>query len=503
MGNEALAHRSLLTAHRRFPEEGPVMPKEMVMPVMAESIVEAEILKWLVSEGDEVKEGQMVAEVMTDKVTTEIPAPFSGRLEKILVKEGQVAQVKQAIASFAGEGEAVSALAPAATPAPSDGPYASTPAKPAATLGADDQDPQKSATNSTYGMPTKTVALDFGGVKAGSSAPAAKVAGTNSFGRPLAVPAARAMARENGIDIATVPGSGPNGRVGVDDVRAFVSGGGSSAPVPAVTQTTPVAAPVSSGSGQMGSGMPVSPPVYRTPKGYEALEERIPLRGMRKAISNAMLASHLYTVRTLTVDETDLSELVKLRERMKPMAEKAGVKLTYLPFIFKAVASALKAFPNVNSSLDDAAGEIVRKKYYNIGCAVDTEAGLIVPVIKDVDRKSILEIAREIVALAGKARDGKLAPDEISGSSFSVTNIGSAGSLISFPIINVPDAAIMGVHTLQERPVVRDGQIVARFMMYLSLSFDHRIIDGAEGARFTKHVCRLLENPDLLLLEAI
>jgi 2-oxoisovalerate dehydrogenase E2 component (dihydrolipoyl transacylase) len=470
------------------------MPKEMVMPVMAESIVEAEILKWLVSEGDEVKEGQMVAEVMTDKVTTEIPAPFSGKLEKILVKEGQVALVKQVIATFAGEGEVSSVAAPTA----SSGPYASAPAKPSVTLGADDQDPQKSATNSTYGMPTKAVALDFGDVKSSSSAPAAKVAGTNSFGRPLAVPAARAMARENGIDIAEVPGSGPNGRVGVDDVRAFV-GGGSSAPVPAVTQTTPVA-PVSNGGG---SGMPVAPPVYRTPKGYEALEERIPLRGMRKAISNAMLASHLYTVRTLTVDETDLSELVKLRERMKPMAEKTGVKLTYLPFIFKAVASALKAFPNVNSSLDDAAGEIVRKKYYNIGCAVDTEAGLIVPVIKDVDRKSILEIAREIVELAGKARDGKLAPDEISGSSFSVTNIGSAGSLISFPIINVPDAAIMGVHTLQERPVVRDGQIVARFMMYLSLSFDHRIIDGAEGARFTKHVCRLLENPDLLLLEAI
>jgi 2-oxoisovalerate dehydrogenase E2 component (dihydrolipoyl transacylase) len=480
------------------------MPKEMVMPVMAESIVEAEILKWLVAEGDEVKEGQMVAEVMTDKVTTEIPSPFSGKLEKILVKEGQVAQVKQAIATFAGEGEVSSAPAPVAAPAEmpaaSGGPYASMPAKPAVTLGADDQDPQKSATNSTYGMPTKAVALDFGGVKSSLSAPAAKVAGTNSFGRPLAVPAARAMARENGIDIATVPGSGPNGRVGVDDVRNFVGAGRSSAPVPAVTQTTPVAAPTSSGGG---SGMPVAPPVYRTPKGYEALEERIPLRGMRKAISNAMLASHLYTVRTLTVDETDLSELVKLRERMKPIAEKAGVKLTYLPFIFKAVASALKAFPNVNSSLDDAAGEIVRKKYYNIGCAVDTEAGLIVPVIKDVDRKSILEIAREIVELAGKARDGKLAPDEISGSSFSVTNIGSAGSLISFPIINVPDAAIMGVHTLQERPVVRDGQIVARFMMYLSLSFDHRIIDGAEGARFTKHVCRLLENPDLLLLEAI
>jgi 2-oxoisovalerate dehydrogenase E2 component (dihydrolipoyl transacylase) len=269
--------------------------------------------------------------------------------------------------------------------------------------------------------------------------------------------------------------------------------------VPAVTQTTPVAAPSPSGTG----GMIVPPPIYRTPKGYEALEERVPLRGMRKAISNAMLASHLYTVRTLTVDEVDMSALVALRERMKPASEKAGVKLTYLPFIFKAAASALKAFPNVNSSLDDAAGEIVRKKYYNIGCAVDTEAGLIVPVIKDIDRKSIFEIAGEIVDKASKARDGKLAPDEISGSSFSVTNMGSVGSLFSFPIINVPDAAILGVHTIQERPVVRDAQIVIRHMMYLSLSFDHRLIDGAEGGRFVRHMARLLENPDLLLLEAI
>ena len=478
------------------------MPKEMVMPVMAESIVEAEILKWLVVEGDEVKEGQMVAEVMTDKVTTEIPAPFSGKLEKILVKEGQVAQVRQAIASFAAEGEASGAPAPTApAPAPvappaTGGTYDGTVVKPSVSLGADDQDPQKSATNSTYGVNTKAVTMDFGGVKSAQGGSAAKVAGTNSFGRPLAVPAARAMAREHGLDIATVPGSGPNGRVGVDDVRSFVAAG-ASAPVPAVTQTAPVAAPSSS------AGMIVPAPVYRTPKGYETLEERVPLRGMRKAISNAMLASHLYTVRTLTVDEVDMSALVALRERMKPASEKAGVKLTYLPFIFKAAASALKAFPNVNSSLDDAAGEIVRKRYYNIGCAVDTEAGLIVPVVKDIDRKSIFEIAGEIVDKAGKARDGKLAPDEISGSSFSVTNMGSVGSLFSFPIINVPDAAILGVHTIQERPVVRDGQIVIRHMMYLSLSFDHRLIDGAEGGRFVRHMARLLENPELLLLEAI
>jgi pyruvate dehydrogenase E2 component (dihydrolipoamide acetyltransferase) len=250
-------------------------------------------------------------------------------------------------------------------------------------------------------------------------------------------------------------------------------------------------------------GMTVPPPQYRTPKGLEHLETRTPLRGMRRVISNAMIASHLYTVRTLTVDEANLTALVDLRERLKPTAEKVGVKITYLPFIFKAVASALKAFPNVNSSYDEATGEVVHKQYFNVGCAVDTEAGLIVPVVKNVDSKSILEIAKSITDLAGKAREGKLTPDEISGSSFAVTNIGSAGSLLSFPIINAPDAAILGVHTIVDRPIVKDGQIVIGKMMYLSLSFDHRLIDGAEAARFLKQVTRLLENPDLLLLEAI
>jgi 2-oxoisovalerate dehydrogenase E2 component (dihydrolipoyl transacylase) len=211
----------------------------------------------------------------------------------------------------------------------------------------------------------------------------------------------------------------------------------------------------------------------------------------------------LYTVRTLTIDEVDMTALVALRTRLKPAAEKAGIKLTYLPFIFKAATAALKAFPNLNSSFDEATQEIVQKQYYNLGCAVDTEAGLIVPVVKDVDRKSITEIAREISDLASKTREGKASPESLSGSSFSVTNMGSAGSLLSFPIINVPDAAILGVQTIQERAVVRDGQIVIRSMMYLSLSFDHRLVDGAEAARFLSHISRLLESPDMLLLEAI
>jgi 2-oxoisovalerate dehydrogenase E2 component (dihydrolipoyl transacylase) len=473
------------------------MSKEMLMPVMAESIVEAEILKWLVKEGDTVSEGQMLVEVMTDKVTTELPAPFSGKLEKIIAKEGAVVEIKKPIAII-GDGSSAAAsepaLAPAAAPAKSSG------------LGDDSQSATESATNSSYGINTKTVTLDFGNTAKAAATTAVKTAGVNKFGRPLAVPAARKLAREEGVDIMEVPGSGPNGRVGVEDVKDYVEAlGASTYGGTVVTPSNPAAQPSTIGNLPTAaqSGMTVPPPQYRTPKGLEHLETRTPLRGMRRVISNAMVASHLYTVRTLTVDEVNLSALVEVRERLKPVAEKVGVKLTYLPFIFKAVASALKAFPNVNSSLDEATQEVVHKQYFNIGCAVDTEAGLIVPVVKNVDSKSVLEIARSIVDLAGKARDGKLAPDEISGSSFAVTNIGSAGSLLSFPIINAPDAAILGVHTIVDRPIVKDGQIVIGKMMYLSLSFDHRLIDGAEAARFVKHLTRLLESPDMMLLEAI
>ena len=488
------------------------MPKELTMPVMAESIVEAEILKWLVKEGDTVTEGQMVAEVMTDKVTTEIPSPFGGKIEKIVAKEGSVVQVKAVIALLADDGSSAALPAETAAPAVSMAKADATetpagaPASPEVVvtgkIGDDSQSATQSATNSMFGVSTKSVSIDFGGVaKTGPSASAAQ-AGTNKFGRPLAVPAARKIAREHDVDIATVPGSGPNGRVGVADIRGFLEAAPLEQPV------TPVApletkAPVSAPAAPSGNGMPVPPPQYKTPKGLESLETRTPLRGLRRIISNSMVASHLYTVRTLTVDEVDFTKLVELRERLKPAAEKAGVKVTYLPFIFKAVASALKAFPNVNSSFDEATGEVVHKRYYNIGCAVDTEAGLIVPVVKNVDSKSVLEIAKDILELAGKARAGKLASEEISGSSFAVTNIGSAGSLLSFPIINAPDAAILGVHTIVDRPIVRDGQIVIGKMMYLSLSFDHRLIDGAEAARFVAHLTRLLENPDLLLLEAI
>ena len=308
-------------------------------------------------------------------------------------------------------------------------------------------------------------------------------------GRVLAVPAARKLARELGIPIEEVPGSGPLGRVRVEDVRAY-----------AERRKAPPERP-EEGPQVLPAGFP-PPPKYAPPKGYEHLEERVPLRGIRRTIAQGLWQSHLYTVRTLNVDEADLTELVRLRERLKPQAEAQGVKLTYLPFIVKAVVRALKKFPMLNTSLDEERQEIVYKRYYHIGLAVATERGLIVPVVRDADRKSVLELAQEIAELSQKAREGRLAPEEVTGSTFTITNIGSVGATLSFPIINLPDAAILGVHSIRKRPwVMPDGSIQARDIMFLSLSFDHRLVDGAEAAMFTREVIRLLENPDLLLLE--
>jgi len=240
-----------------------------------------------------------------------------------------------------------------------------------------------------------------------------------------------------------------------------------------------------------------------TPSGYEDRERRVPLRGLRRAITHQMVASHLHSVRTLHVDEADVTELVRLRERLKPRAEARGVRLSYLPLIMKAIGQVLPAFPALASALDDVNQEIVLRDYVNLGMAVATDAGLVVPVVRDVDRKPLIDVAEELQGLATKARDGKLAPDDVRGGTFTVTNIGSVGGLFSFPIINVPEAAILGVHAIRKRPVVLpDDTIAARPMLYLSLSFDHRLVDGADAARFTNQLIDLLQAPEAMLLDA-
>lgn len=476
------------------------MPREIVLPELAESVVEGEILKWLVNEGDLLKKDQPFVEVMTDKVTVELPSPYEGVLIKKLVKEGDVVKVHAPIATIAEPGEVAQTISDKAqAPAPN-----LQAAEERSIVEPGNVQEDDGASLSLFKPDTKQEQVKnpfASGIQAKAAVAEAPRAGISKHGRVIAVPAARKLARDLGLDIAQIPGSGPNGRVRVQDVKSYAEGREPRAESPAPVAPQPAApalAPM-----QAPAGFP-SPVQYRSPKGYEALEERLPLRGLRRAIAQQMVASHLYTVRTLSVDEADLTELVELRARLKAEAERQGVKLSYLPFIFKAIARALKKFPSLNSSMDEARQEIVLKKYYNIGMAVATDAGLVVPVLKDVDRKSVLELAAEVNELAEKARAGKLAPEDMSGSTFSVTNIGSIGALFSFPIINVPDAAILGVHSIQKRPVVAENdEIKVRHMMYLSLSFDHRLVDGAEAAMFCKEVIRLLQKPDLLLLEAI
>ncbi|MCS7217783.1 MAG: 2-oxo acid dehydrogenase subunit E2 [Thermus sp.] len=452
------------------------MPKEILMPELAESVVEGEILKWLVAEGDYLKKDQPFVEVMTDKVTVELPSPYEGVLVKKLAREGEVVKVHAPIALLAEPGEGVEPPVQA----------------------------REERSIVEPGLPAKEEKEDLSLFKPDPtqvavknpflSTPPTPEAPKGPGGRVLAVPAARKLARELGIPIEAVPGSGPLGRVRVEDVRAYAAKQGASRPAPP-PQEAPKEAP------SLPPGFP-PPPRYTPPKGYEGLEERVPLRGIRRTIAQGLWQSHLYTVRTLNVDEADLTELVALRERLKPEAERQGVRLTYLPFIAKAVVRALKKFPMLNASLDEERQEIVYKRYYHLGLAVATERGLIVPVLRDADRKSILELAQEIAELSAKAREGRLSPEEVTGSTFTLTNIGSVGATLSFPIINLPEAAILGVHSIRKRPwVMPDGSIQARDIMYLSLSFDHRLVDGAEAARFTREVIRLLENPEVLLLE--
>jgi 2-oxoisovalerate dehydrogenase E2 component (dihydrolipoyl transacylase) len=505
--------------------------KEFLLPELAESVVEGEIVSWLADEGSVVEEDQPLLEVMTDKATVEIPSPYRGVLTKQLVSVGEVVEVHKPVAIFAdadiaghtagdtagqnsdaevaevGSASAESVHAKA-TVSPSNTQLSNT--QRGNTQLGDTQRGDIQPTLTQYASPatqtashtqTKTTASV---VRPTSEADRETAASSSKGGvffepirndeevplriqrqrhkRVLAAPAARKLAREHNLDLREVAGSGPNGRIRVADVRKHLDS-------KAHTQAAVFQ-------------VPSSP--RQVSEAYRDLEERIPMRGLRRTIAKQMVASHLQTVRTLLVDEADMSRLVALRGMLKPRAEARGVKLSYMPFIMKAVVSALQAFPMMNASLDTQSDEIVMRHYYNFGLAVATDMGLVVPVIKDVNQKSVLDLATELRAAAERARAGKLSPDDVRDGSFSITNIGSYSGLFSFPIINVDQAAILGVHRIKKRPVVledEDDRIVARPMIYLSTSFDHRIVDGAEAAMFTSHLIDILETPEQLLLE--
>lgn len=434
------------------------MPFEFKLPDIGEGVHEGEIVKWLVKEGDVVKEDQPMVEVMTDKATVEIPAPRAGKILKLNGKEGETVKVGSVLVVI----EEAGAAAPIVKPEPKRELAAPSPPKP-------EPKPEPAPTPTTTPVPAAATA-------------------TATPTRVLATPATRKLARELGIDISQIQGTGPAGRVTDEDVRQFAA----ARTIPLAPASTPTPAP-----------KPTAPAYTPVSISTDGREERIPLRGIRKRIAEHMHQSKNTAAHFTYIDEVDMTELVQLREQMKPLTEQKGVKLTYLPFIVKACVAALKEMPLLNASLDETKGEIVLKKYYNIGIATATEDGLIVPVVKDADRRSLLEISVEIERLAKTAREGKVALADLQGGTFTITSLGALGGLFATPIINYPEVAILGVHEIKKRPVVRDNEIVIRDIMLLSLSFDHRLIDGDVGARFCKKIISYLENPKLLFLELV
>ncbi len=446
--------------------------KEFKLPDIGEGIAEGEIVSWKVKAGQAVKEEDEFVEVMTDKATVTITVPFTGVIAELRCKEGDVVPVGSVIAVI--DAGAAGGAAPAAAPAP---------AKPAA---APTPPPvPKAAAPAPVAIPTPPVPKPVPPPVpvAAAAAPAAKAFVPSSPGKVLAAPATRRRARELGIDLASIAPTGPRGRVTNDDLAAAGT-----------------AAPAARGAAPAAASTARFAPVSIPPAPAGRSEERIPFRGLRRKIAEAMTRSKYTATHFTYVDDIDVTELVKIRGEAKKAFADKGVNITYLPFVMKAIVAAMREFPAMNSSLDEVTNELVIKKYFNFGIATDTDNGLIVPVIKDVDRKSIGELAKDLQDLAARTRDGKVTVEDLTGGTFTITNAGNIGGLFATPVINFPEVAILGVHAIKDTPVIRDGACVPGKKMYLSVSIDHRLVDGATGARWMNVVKDHLEQPYRLLL---
>lgn len=448
---------------------------EYRFPELGEGLHEGEIVKLHIKPGDKVTDEDLIMDVQNDKAVVEVPCPVNGTVLEVRVKDGQVCHVGDVVAIIDAEGDI-----PDQPEADTEAPASEEQVK--ANIG------QATVEN------VKDANVDTPMKKDGEGAPKAEgSSGGAAKGDVLATPSVRKLAREKGVNIADVPATGPNGRVTREDVLGFAEGGGQAAAAPAVQQQA--------GATEGKPAGEAAPKAAAAAPAAGGQEERVPFKGIRKAISNAMVKSAYTAPHVTLMDEVDVAKLVEFRSRIKPLAEKKGVKVTYLPFIAKALVAACREFPIMNAMLDEEAGEIVIKKYYHIGIATDTDNGLIVPVIADADRKNVFGIAEAIKDLATRGREGKLAPNEMRGSTISITNIGSAGGMFFTPIINFPEVAILGTGRITEKPVVRNGELVAAPVMALSLSFDHRVIDGATAQNFLNHIKQLLSDPDLFLME--
>jgi len=438
------------------------------LPDIGEGVAEGEVVEWKVKEGDVVAEDDVLCEVMTDKATVEITSPLPGTVVSIMAAEGAVTPVGATLLTIEpAEGAHIPTVA-------QHGDHADEP----------------------VAAPTPAAATAVAVAPAASPGAVSALEIERPDGqRALATPYTRKVARTAGVDIDRIKGTGDVGRVTADDVEAYVAAlAGAPAATDAAAVPTAATAPAPAPS-------PALAPINLPAIAPGESETRIPIKGVRKKIAEKMHISKSTAAHFTYVEELDVTDLVDMRRALKADAAEMGAKLTYLPFIMKAVSSALKRFPTLNGLTDDARQEFVVKHYQNFGIAVDTDNGLMVPVVKGVDHLTIVQLAAEITRVATDARDGKAKLADLQDGTFTITNAGNIGGLFATPVINYPEAAILGVHAIRKKPWVVDGEIVIREIMYLSISIDHRMNDGATGAYFMNHVAALLQDPRRLMLE--
>jgi pyruvate dehydrogenase E2 component (dihydrolipoamide acetyltransferase) len=436
------------------------MAYKLELPDIGEGVVEAEVQQWFVKPGDEVAEDQPLVEVMTDKATVVIPSPKRGRIVKLFWKVGDLAKVHAPLVELELEGAAQPVTPDASR-------VASSPARP---------EP-----------------VEVRGPTAGHRDPA------HAPGqKALATPAVRALARELDIDINAVAGSGPGGRVTKDDLaelRSATNGHGRPE-----LGARPAADLASGLRASAAAGAPAAAPVALRAEPGGAADERVPLRGVRKRIAENMARSKRTAAHFTFVEQCDVTELARVKERIAVAAREEGVKVTFLPFVVKAVVAALRRHPKLNATMDDAKGELVLHHRYDIGVASATDAGLVVPVLRSADRLSVVELAREVDRLAQDAKAGRARPEDMGRSTFTITSLGALGGMFATPVLNYPEVGILGIHRIRPTPVVRDGEVVVRDVMHVSITSDHRVVDGHEAAAFCYEVIRALEDPSLLFM---
>jgi 2-oxoglutarate dehydrogenase complex dihydrolipoamide succinyltransferase (E2) component len=456
------------------------MPTTIIVPQLGESVVEGTIGKWLKKVGDPIAKDEPIVEIITDKINIELPAPSAGTLGQIAVAEGAVAQVGDPLGVILAAGESLPGGGAAAKASAAPAPQAPPP-----------------AASSPAVAPAPSRALAAPSMPAPMLADAAVSTLDSGDGMRMS-PAVRKLAKEHRLDVSQIRGSGLGGRVTREDVLTYIE----------AMRTAASARPAMAPSGAMAPA-PAAPPRALKPIPAPAFagagargEDVQPLTNVRKKIAENMVRSRHTAAHCSTWDEVDMTALVELRGRLKEQVKRDyGLNLTYMPFIMKAVVRALKEYPVLNASMTET--DIHYKKYYNIGVAVHRDQGLIVPIVHDADRKTLLQIAQEIEDLGARARADKLTLSDIQGGTFTISNAGMFGATASTPVINYPESAILGVHLIQERAVVRDHRVVVRWMMTLVISFDHRLVDGTPAVMFLHRVKELLENPESWLLDSV